>query len=144
MTEPNEIPDPKVADRDTGSLLSRRHLLMLVSVAAGGLATAIVGLPVVGFLLAPLFRKEPAVWRDVGALGDFPVGLTSKVTFEDSSAIAWGGKDSETANMVATGRREHLRSLRCRLHPSWLPRALGSVRRTLYVSVPWRRVLQER
>jgi menaquinol-cytochrome c reductase iron-sulfur subunit len=88
MTDPNDNFD---------SLLSRRHLLMLVSVAAGGLATAIVGLPLVGFLIAPLFRKEPGVWRDVGPLSKFPVGQTSKVSFDDSSALAWGGEDSETA-----------------------------------------------
>jgi menaquinol-cytochrome c reductase iron-sulfur subunit len=79
------------------SLLTRRHLLMLVSVAAGGLATAIVALPMVGFLIAPLFRRQPPVWRDVGDLDKFPIGETSKVTFEDSSSLVWGGNDSETA-----------------------------------------------
>ena len=83
-------------DESLTSLVTRRHLLMFISVAAGGLASAIVGLPLVGFLIAPLFRKEPGVWRDVGALKDFPIGHTSKVTFDDSSAIAWGGEDSLT------------------------------------------------
>lgn len=40
MTDHNDSAD---------SLLSRRHLLMFVSIAAGGLASAIVGLPLVGF-----------------------------------------------------------------------------------------------
>ena len=88
----NEVPDLSLT-----SLLTRRHMLMFVSVAAGGLAATIVGLPLVGFLIAPIFRKEPPVWREVGALKDFPVGHTSKVTFADSSALAWGGSDSETA-----------------------------------------------
>lgn len=88
MVEPNDTSD---------SLLSRRHLLMFVSIAAGSLASAIVGLPLVGFLIAPIFRKEPSVWRDVGPLTKFPVGHTSKVTFEDSSSLGWGGQDSETA-----------------------------------------------
>jgi menaquinol-cytochrome c reductase iron-sulfur subunit len=78
-------------------LLSRRHLLMFISVAAGGIASAIVGLPILGFLLAPLFRKQPPVWRAVGPLSKFNVGETQKVTFEDSSAIPWGGSDSATA-----------------------------------------------
>ena len=79
------------------SLLTRRNMLMLVSIAAGGLASAIVGLPLAGFLLAPLWRKQPPVWRGVGALDKFQIGQTAKVTFEDSSAIPWGGSDSETA-----------------------------------------------
>lgn len=79
------------------SLLSRRHLLMFVSVAAGAAASAIVALPVLGFLLAPMFRNEPAVWREVGPLDRFKVGDTSKVTFEDSSSLAWGGPAAETA-----------------------------------------------
>jgi menaquinol-cytochrome c reductase iron-sulfur subunit len=89
--------EKEMEEEDSGSLLTRRHLLMLVSIASGGLASAIVGLPLIGFLIAPIFRRQPPVWRDVGPLAQFPVGETSKVTFEDSSAIAWGGADSETA-----------------------------------------------
>jgi len=79
------------------SLPSRRDLLIFVSLAAGGIASAIVSLPLIGFLIAPLFRREPAVWRDVGPLDKFPIGETSKVTLQDSSSIAWGGEDSLTA-----------------------------------------------
>jgi menaquinol-cytochrome c reductase iron-sulfur subunit len=81
----------------SSSLLTRRTLLSVVSIAAGGLASALVGLPLIGFLLAPLVRKQPPVWREVGKLDSFPVGQTQKVTFEDSSSIPWGGSDSETA-----------------------------------------------
>jgi menaquinol-cytochrome c reductase iron-sulfur subunit len=84
-------------EESSTSLVTRRHLLMFISVAAGGVASAIVGLPLVGFLIAPLFRKQPGVWREVGKLSDFPVGQTSKVTFDDSSALVWGGEDSLTA-----------------------------------------------
>ena len=90
-----ETPEPQ--EESDSSLLTRRHLLMFVSVAAGGLAAALAGIPILGFLIAPIFRREPGIWREVGALKDFPVGHTSKVTFEDSSALAWGGEDSETA-----------------------------------------------
>ena len=93
----SEVAEVQAALDKPGSLLTRRTLLMLVSIAAGGAASAIVGLPLLGFLLAPLVRKQPPVWRKVGTLDNFEVGQTQKVTFEDSSAIPWGGTDSETA-----------------------------------------------
>ena len=96
-TEAGDMHAVETAIEDPGTLLTRRNLLILVSIAAGGLASAVVGIPLVGFLLAPLVRKQPPVWRDVGALDKFEVGHTQKVTFEDSSAIPWGGSDSETA-----------------------------------------------
>lgn len=96
MTEDRK-PLEEQAEESFGSLLTRRHMLMAVSIAAGGFASVIAGLPLVGFLLAPLFRKQPPVWRTVGPLTKFPVGETSKVIFEDSSSIAWGGNESETA-----------------------------------------------
>jgi menaquinol-cytochrome c reductase iron-sulfur subunit len=79
------------------SLLSRRRMLMAVSIAAGAFASAVVGFPILGFLIAPVFRRQPAVWRDVGSLDKFKVGDTVKVTFDDSSALSWGGPASETA-----------------------------------------------
>ena len=77
--------------------VSRRTLVVMVSIAAGGLISAVVRLQIAGFQLAPLIRKQLHVWRDVGPLDKFEVGHTQKVTLEDSSAIAWGGSDSETA-----------------------------------------------
>ena len=96
-TKAEQIQAVDTAAEDPGTLLTRRNLLIAVSIAAGGLASAVVGIPLIGFLLAPLVRKQPPVWRDVGALSKFEVGQTQKVTFEDSSAIPWGGSDSETA-----------------------------------------------
>jgi menaquinol-cytochrome c reductase iron-sulfur subunit len=84
-------------DESLTSLITRRNLLIALSVAAGTIASAIVALPLAGFLIAPIFRKQPGVWRDVGPLDGFRIGDTSKVTFEDSSSLSWGGAASETA-----------------------------------------------
>ena len=71
--------------------------MMFVSIAAGAAASAIVDIPLIGFLIGPLFRRQPPVWRNVGPLADFKVSETAKVSFEDSSSLALGGKDSATA-----------------------------------------------
>jgi menaquinol-cytochrome c reductase iron-sulfur subunit len=82
---------------------SRRQFLARLSVALGGLGTAIVGIPVAGFLLAPLLRRAPDFWRPVGAVDSFKVGETVQVTFLDPSPLPWAGV---TANSAAWLRRE--------------------------------------
>jgi menaquinol-cytochrome c reductase iron-sulfur subunit len=77
--------------------ISRRRFLERTSIALVGLGAAIVTLPLVGFILAPLFRKEPAVWRTVGSVDNFKIGETSSVTFLDSSPLPWAGVTAKTA-----------------------------------------------
>lgn len=82
----------------------RRKFLTWFSVAGGGLIGAMLGLPVIGFLLAPFFEKTPQQWRDVGQVGDFPMGQTKVVTFEDASPLPWAG---QTASVAAYLRRQN-------------------------------------
>jgi len=104
-------------------LIARRQLLAKVSVglsAAGGVA---LGVPIVGFVVGPLFKglskKPPSLdapeWREVGQLrGDdllvtaddgtvstlsFGPGTTleSPVVFADASSLPWSGVTGRTA-----------------------------------------------
>jgi menaquinol-cytochrome c reductase iron-sulfur subunit len=78
-------------------LLQRRRFLSRISIALSGVAGAIVGVPVVGFLVAPLLRRAPRVWRGVGHVTEFTVGETVAVTFEDASPLPWSGVTARTA-----------------------------------------------
>jgi menaquinol-cytochrome c reductase iron-sulfur subunit len=82
-----------------GEVLSpeRRRFLSQLSLALSALAAAIVGIPVVGFILGPVTQPEEPVWRRVGALNDFQIGQTVKVTFEDPSPMEWAGVTALTA-----------------------------------------------
>jgi hypothetical protein len=44
---------------------SRRRFLSRLSLALSGLIAAVTTVPVIGFLLSPLTRKVPRVWRPV-------------------------------------------------------------------------------
>jgi menaquinol-cytochrome c reductase iron-sulfur subunit len=77
--------------------LERRRFLSRISIALSAAAGAVVGLPVVGFLLAPLVRKEARVWRRVGRVEQFKVGETVNVRFEDASPLPWAGVTARTA-----------------------------------------------
>ena len=75
----------------------RRRFLTWFSVASGGLIGAMLGIPIVGYLLGPLIEKAPQQWRDVGAVGDFQPGQTKIVTFENTSPLVWSGQTAQTA-----------------------------------------------
>lgn len=91
MPEPNEM------------LTTRRKLLTRVSIALGAFGAALVGLPVVGFLLEPLLKRAGREWRNVGEAGSFSKGQTVEVSFEDSSSVPWAGVTGKTAAWLRHG-----------------------------------------
>jgi menaquinol-cytochrome c reductase iron-sulfur subunit len=75
---------------------SRRRFLSFLSISAGVIGALAVGLPVVGFLFAPLFKKVPGTWQVVGARDDFEVGKIVEVSIEDTSTVPWSGVTAKT------------------------------------------------
>jgi menaquinol-cytochrome c reductase iron-sulfur subunit len=77
--------------------ITRRRLFTRVTVAAAGAIGALAGLPVIGFVLAPLVRPARPAWRSVGAVSSFAIGETVKVDFTDPSPLPWSGITAKTA-----------------------------------------------
>lgn len=75
----------------------RRRLLAGLSIGLGCVGAALIGVPVLGFLLAPLFEPVERRWRAVGAAETFEKGQTVEVRFEDASPVAWAGVTGQTA-----------------------------------------------
>jgi menaquinol-cytochrome c reductase iron-sulfur subunit len=103
---------------ETPEALSRRHFLEKLSIGLAGFCAAIVGLPLIGFVIAPLFRKTPEQWVTLGKVGDFQVGKTVTVTVIDSSPLPWAGitaknavwlrRESDTAFIAFSANCTHL------------------------------------
>lgn len=83
--------------------LSRRAFVSRLSIACAGLCTVIMAVPIVGFVVAPLFRKVPDEWMPVGKVDDFEIGKTVDVPIADPSPLPWAGI---TAKSAAWLRRE--------------------------------------
>jgi menaquinol-cytochrome c reductase iron-sulfur subunit len=92
---------PRAATRPAGgdsqATLKRRQFLAKLCVGLGGVGAAIVGVPIVGFLLAPLLRKVPDQWQPLGAVDQFKVGETVLVTLNDPSPLPWAGVAAKAA-----------------------------------------------
>lgn len=76
---------------------SRRQFLARLTLGLGGLAAAIISVPVIAAVLAPFLKKSTQSWRDVGEAGEFETGTTNLVKFEDSGPDAWAGTTAHTA-----------------------------------------------
>jgi menaquinol-cytochrome c reductase iron-sulfur subunit len=77
--------------------ISRRRFSERVTIAAGTAIALLTGVPVLGFVLAPLIRKPAPIWRSVGSVDSFAVGQTVKVEFVDPSPLPWSGITSKNA-----------------------------------------------
>jgi menaquinol-cytochrome c reductase iron-sulfur subunit len=86
-----------INDRTSVRTLTRRQFLTWISVALGGVGAALVGIPVISFLLAPLFEKPRQSWRPVGDADHFKIGETVQVAFTDPSPLPWAGVTAATA-----------------------------------------------
>jgi hypothetical protein len=80
----------------------RRRFLTRLSIVLGSLSAALLAIPSVGFLLG--LRKSPRLWRTVGKLGDFKVGSTVNVSFDDTSPLPWSGVTAQTAANLSHSR----------------------------------------
>ena len=112
------ITDHSLARVEAPEVLSRRHFLEKLSITLVGFCAAVVGLPLIGFVIAPLFRKVPEQWVTLGKVGDFQIGKTASVTVLDPSPLPWAGitaknavwlrRESETSFIAFSANCTHL------------------------------------
>ena len=70
--------------------VSRRDFMKVTTGAIGGIITAAVGIPVVGYLIDPALKaggKE--AWITVGKLADIPVGAPTPFSFTRTQVNGW-------------------------------------------------------
>lgn len=76
----------------------RRGFLRLLTAALGTLATALVGLPVIGFLFRR--RQQDDAWIDLGPLEGFALNETRHVAFDNPLGTPWDGVTAQTGVFV--------------------------------------------
>jgi menaquinol-cytochrome c reductase iron-sulfur subunit len=83
----------------TRKLMTREVFMGAFLAMVGGVGSIVVGLPIIGVLLGPLFTAPADVWRDVGAVSDFKVGETVQVhyNYNQGEVQQWSGTTQETA-----------------------------------------------
>lgn len=81
-------------------LIQRRTFIMRILWGIGAILGILTMIPVVGALFAPLFRKTPVAWREIGNVDDFKVGKTVLVKFKNANPLPWSGLSSETASWL--------------------------------------------
>jgi menaquinol-cytochrome c reductase iron-sulfur subunit len=91
-------PSPTAAAASGPEPSPRRGFFRRLTYAIGGVATAIVGLPVVGYILGS--RPRAVHWIDVGRTGDFAAGETRLVTFDNPLSQPWDGMTAHTGVYV--------------------------------------------
>jgi len=83
--------------------LSRRGLFMKIGILCNGLVAALLAVPIVGYLLAPITRgrgKGYLNWVSLGPVGQFPEGVTRLATFRNPLVMPADGKTVDTACWV--------------------------------------------
>ncbi len=84
---------------DPDGRLTRRRFAVVGTQVVAGVVTVALGVPIVGFLLSPLFRRQTVVEREVGYVGDITGADPQKfiITFPQN---AWPVPDVSVAVFV--------------------------------------------
>lgn len=97
MSELSKSEQLAIANRGGPLQQVRRRIMAWGSIAVVGYISTLVGVPVIGFIVAPLFRAPKYQWRPVGSVNSFDIGSTVLVKYENSGALSWGGPIEQTA-----------------------------------------------
>jgi menaquinol-cytochrome c reductase iron-sulfur subunit len=94
---PPPAEEPTEEQKADATLIARRQLLGKMSIAVGCAGGAALAVPLVGFIVAPLFGDQPREWREVGGIESVKIGETVAVVFTDASPLPWAGVTAKTA-----------------------------------------------
>lgn len=86
---------------------SRRGFLFKLGLALNVLGAALVGIPVIGFLTAPIRRLGGQSWIRLGPLAGFPEGETRLAVFQNPVSVDWDGATAKTACWVRRVKDDH-------------------------------------
>jgi Rieske Fe-S protein len=79
---------------------SRRGFLFKLGLALNALGALLVGIPIVGYLLAPARRAGAQSWIALGAVGKFPEGETRLAIYDNPIRVPWDGATAKVACWV--------------------------------------------
>ena len=79
---------------------SRRGFLFKLGLGLNALGALLVGIPVIGFLAAPMRRVGGQSWIQLGAVASFPEGETRLATFRNPVSVEWDGATAKSACWV--------------------------------------------
>lgn len=94
---------PSGADPTGPDSLSRRGALMKIGIFLNALAGVLLGIPIVGYLLAPARRQNMSAalsWVSLEAIDTFPVGETRMTMFRSPFTRPWDGATANTSCWV--------------------------------------------
>lgn len=93
--------------------LSRRQFGVLGTQVAGALVTVLLGVPIVGFLLSPLFRRQVYVWRQVGDISGVPDGEPTKFEVAFPQDVWTTAEENLAVYVVKSGTQARIFSNVC-------------------------------
>ena len=121
--------------------ISRRNLLLKVGAGLNGIAAALIGVPLLGYVLSSFTKSSPNSWISLGPLDRFPQGETRLAVYRNPVSKPWDGDTAAGAVLGAPDRLSGVPGFRDQLYPSGLPGSLVSGISIVHVSVPRGRVL---
>jgi Rieske Fe-S protein len=97
-TGPRAYEAPPPDEHDDPEFITRTRFLTNVALVTGGVVTAAVLVPVIGFAIAPSVQEEKFRWVDIGPLSNFPSGQTT--------SLAVSGPDPEADRRIFLRNRD--------------------------------------
>ncbi len=89
-------PEPVHDHHDDPAYITRTKFLTGVAVVTGGVMTAAILVPVVGFAAADTLKEEKWQWVDIGPMSDFPDGKVTSIAVSGPSPSPTGAPTCAT------------------------------------------------
>jgi menaquinol-cytochrome c reductase iron-sulfur subunit len=109
--------DPELPKVDYKKVLSetRRDFLLKVGIAINAIAAAMIGIPVVGFILSSVIKRPDLSWISLGPIDQFPENSTRMAAFTNPNPRSVDGLTNQIPCWVrrSTGKDFQIFAINC-------------------------------